>query len=81
MVVDWCPGWLSSSLLYLIELHLSSSFVWIKDTLMLFGLNFTASGVIELMYSALTMMVFYFNTMSLVRNVTAWNLEVILVST
>ena len=31
---------------------------------MLAGLNLTTSGIIELMYSSLSMMVFFFNTMS-----------------
>ena len=33
-------------------------------TMMLFGLNFTGRGIIELMYSALPTMVFFINTMS-----------------
>ena len=55
----WFSCWLSFSLLCLIELHLSSSFVWIEDTLMLVGLNLTASSIIKLTYSALQIMVFF----------------------
>ena len=32
--------------------------------MMLFGLNFTGRGIIELMYSALPAMVFFISTMS-----------------
>ena len=35
-----------------------------EDTIMLFELNFTGSGIIELMYSVLPTMVFFFSTMS-----------------
>ena len=72
----WCSGWFCFSVLFLIGLHSSSSFVWIEDTLILYQLNFTGSGIIELMYSALPTMVFFFRTM-LFRTVTDWNLEVI----
>ena len=63
---DWCwwSGWSSFSLLCLIGLYSSSSFAWIGDTLMLFGLHCTGRGIIELMYSALLTMEFFFNTMS-----------------
>ena len=60
----WCSGWFSFSPLCLIGLHSFSSFVWIEDTIMLFELNFTGSGIIELMYSVLPTMVFFFSTMS-----------------
>ena len=46
------------------RLNLSSSFVWIEYTLMLFGLNFTASRISKLMHSALPMIVFFFSTMA-----------------
>ena len=48
----------------LIGLHSSSSFVWIEDILILYELNFTCSGIMEFMYSALPTMVFSFSTMS-----------------
>ena len=66
MMLDWCwcSGWFSFLLLCLIVFHSSSSFAWIEDPLMLLGLNFTGSGIIKLMYSALPMMMFFFNTMS-----------------
>ena len=60
----WCSGWFSFSLLCLIGLHSSSSFVWIEDTLSLYELNFTGSGIIELIYSALPKMVFFLSTIS-----------------
>ena len=55
MMVDWCwcSGWFYFSLPCFNGLHLFSSFAWIEDTLMSFGLNFTGSGIIVLMYSAL----------------------------
>ena len=66
MMVDWrwCFGWFYFSLLCLIGIHSFSSFLWIEDTLMLFELNSTGIGIIELTYSALPSMVLFFSTMS-----------------